>query len=170
MRMTKDDFAKAQSLLKTAGLIMPPVPQELKPRLRERTEWCYSTRVLKVWPYNINEYVNEALNGRPRNYLVLAHAGHGVNSYAMHYFLVRRTLQLFLQVGWGGVYMNAREATTQVNECFRLAGRLLAAVEEAVQSSRLRPADRLTVVATDFYGGFWLPPEKEARGRRLASM
>ncbi len=154
----KPDIAKAEKLLKGAGLIMPPIPHELGLKFRERSKGCFSTRSLRYGPYGIFFYVDEALLGTPRDYVVLAHDGHGANSYAMHYFLVRRPLQLFVQIGWGGAYSNLREDTVLVNECFALARQLVEAVEEVVRSGRLRPEDRLTVVASDFSGGFWVPP------------
>ena len=34
------------------------------------------------------------------DYLLLGHAGHGIQSYAIHYYVVRGPLALFLQIGW----------------------------------------------------------------------
>ncbi|PTL35930.1 hypothetical protein CLG94_07085 [Candidatus Methylomirabilis limnetica] len=163
------NLSKAESLLKSAGLIMPPVPEELIARFRERSSWCFSTRLLSVSPYNIKQYVQEALSGRVQDSLILARAGHGVNTYAMHYFLVHGPLQLFLQISWGGANMDSRQTTAEVNKCFRLVERLLESVGEGLRSGRLRPADRLTVVASNVYGGFWLAPTENGPTQTAAA-
>jgi len=121
----------------------------------------------------IDDYIAEPATGRRGDYVLLAHAGHGVNSYALHYYLVQAPLRLFLQVAWGGVYMDAAEATADVNDCFRLAGELLEAGRNAVRRGRLGPHDRLLVVASSFYGGYCvLPgqpePRAEPRDRSIA--
>ena len=45
---------------------------------------------------------------------MLSHSGHGVNSYAIHYYLVQRPLRMFLQLGWGGVYDDAKEDAAKI--------------------------------------------------------
>jgi hypothetical protein len=92
----------------------------------------------------------------------LAHDGHGINSYALHYYLVRGPLRLFLQMGWGGVYMDGPKTTEEANRCFALVGQLVPAVEAAVRAGRLRPEARFVVAASEFYGCYWIKPgEKE---------
>ena len=102
---------------------------------------------------------------RVENYVLVAQDGHGVNSYAIPYYLVRRPLRLFLQVGWGGVYMDAPKVTEEVNRCFALVGQLVPAVETAVRARRLRADDRLLVAASEFSGCYWIKPGEEKKQR-----
>lgn len=96
---------KARSLWRKTGLAFPTIPEELKRALNERGPWLYSTRSLPMSPYNLQYYLEEAELKRIKRYAVLAHSGHGVNSYAIQYYLLYKRLRLFLHLGWGGVYM-----------------------------------------------------------------
>lgn len=106
------------------------------------------------------KYVGAGLSRTPRAYVLLAHAGHGINSYALHYYLVQRPLILFLQVGWGGAYAHEAKDAAAVNECFRLCHELVAAVDAAVKKGALRLEAKVPVVAADFYPRYNVyPPE-----------
>lgn len=54
--------------------------------------------------------------------------------------------------------MDKLETTANVNRGFIIARELVQAVDKAVQRGRLRSHDRLTVVASDFYGGYCVLP------------
>jgi hypothetical protein len=147
---------QAQHLLARAGLMLPPIPRGLARQFRSRGEWCFSSRAVRRWPYELAWYVENAEKPSTKDYVLLAHAGHGINSYAIHYYLVRGNLHLFLQVGWGGAYMDRNEATAEVNRCFTLAHHLVEALADAPKRRRVARRQRLKIVATDFYGGYWL--------------
>jgi hypothetical protein len=118
-------------------------------------------------PYAFEEYVRDGTRKGVRDFLVLAHAGHGVNSYALHYYLVRKPLHLFLQVSWGGVYMDEVKEKEEINRCFTLTHTLITAVGEAKKTGIFRPGNRLIVVASDLYGGYWCKPGEEQPSRGL---
>lgn len=48
-------------------------------------------------PYNLQYYVEE-MDQADATYVVLAHSGHGTNSYAIQYYLVSGPLRLFLHL------------------------------------------------------------------------
>ena len=83
-------------------------------------------------------------------YALLAHDGHGINSYAIHYYLVWRSLNLFLQLPWGGVYEDSKESKADIRKCFGVASRLVRRVASGAQTS-----GTLTVVGSGFYGSYW---------------
>jgi hypothetical protein len=86
---------------------------------------------------------------------VLSHSGHGVNSYAIQYYLVQGCLCMFLHLGWGGVYMDAEAAVAEIRDCFSMADQVVTAAQKA---GTFQAGERLTVVGSDFYGSYWLPP------------
>jgi hypothetical protein len=142
---------KARQLFQDAGLAFPAIPGELAVRLTELGPWLFSTRPLDASPYDLEHFLFE----KPRqggDYVVLSHSGHGVNSYAIHYYLVRGYLRMFLQLGWGGVYMDDEAAAGNIRNCFSMADRL---VQEAAVVGKLKANQRLIVVASAFYGSFW---------------
>ncbi|MFA4838120.1 MAG: hypothetical protein WC703_01410 [Candidatus Neomarinimicrobiota bacterium] len=146
------DLAKAKALFRKAGLAFPCLPVRLASSLNERGKWIYSTRPIDVSPYDLNHYVNGAGRAETGDYAVLAHSGHGVNSYAIQYYLVCGPLQMFLFLGWGGVYMDAQKTAENIRQCFSLADRIAKDTQK-----KLRPDGRLMVVVSDFYGNYWSP-------------
>lgn len=151
----KRGYRHACALFAASGLTVPLVPWELRRRLREHARWRYATRPLGESPYDIREYLAEAARYRVLDYAVLAHAGHGVNSYALHYYLVHRRLRLFVQIGWGGSYMSDREK--DVCEAFALCDRIVAAANR-VSRARVPEGEYVTVAASTFYGYGWARP------------
>jgi hypothetical protein len=144
-------LAEANALFREAGLPVPAIPPQLAARLEQREPWCYATRELDHSPYDWRAFVDEA-DPAVSDYAVLAHAGHGANSYAIHYYLVHGPLRLFLQLGWGGVYMDAAATTRTVHDCFRLADQLDAAIPT---SRKIPPGASLLIAASDLHGSTW---------------
>lgn len=87
------DIEKARELFRGAGLAFPTIPEELVAQLEERGRWQFSTRPLVNSPYNLHHYVDEVEGTQIEDYAVLAHSGHGVNSYAIQYYLVQNPLR-----------------------------------------------------------------------------
>lgn len=132
------------------GIGPPPVPERFGAALRRVSSHAFATRELTMSTYNIEDWVTEQ---DVPEYLVVGHAGHGVNSYAISYFLVQRNLRLFVQVGLGGVYMDVERARAAVCDGFQAAGGLIGAAERAFSPCRgLAP---MLVVASEFYGSRW---------------
>jgi hypothetical protein len=144
---------------------MPPMPADAKTRLKEREKWCFCTRALKVSPSELQHFVRKAIAGVSPDYVLIAQAGHGVSSSALHYFLVQGPLQLFLQIGWGGGSAEKERSTVLINDCFALAHRLVGAIPEALHRGWLPRQGRITVVGSSLGGGFW---EVAAAGERAS--
>jgi hypothetical protein len=157
--MPMTDLEKARHLFQEAGLTLPTVPEKLAAGLKERGKWLFSTRELEMWPYNLQHYVHER-DGTRGDYAVLSHSGHGVNSYAIQYYLVYGPLRMFLHLGWGGIYMDTDAAASKIRECFSLADEIVPA---AVKVESLVAGEHLTIVGSDFYGSYWSAP---GHGRR----
>jgi hypothetical protein len=156
---------EVQTLLHDAGLDCPPIPGELASRFARRADWCFSTRPVDHSPYDLEHYVTESRQPLS-DYVLIAHAGHGVNSYAIHYYLVRGRLRLFLQLGWGGIYMDKAASTEAANGCIRRARKLVEAAQGVVLGGRLLSQQQLVVVGSDFYGGFCALPGEPQPDRR----
>lgn len=154
------DLERARRLFQEAGLGFPTMPVDLAAELKEQDKWCFSTRKLGMSPYNLQHYVHEADQGAA--YVVLAHSGHSINSYAIQYYLVYGPLRLFLHLGWGGVYMDTDVAAFRIRECFSLADEI---VPVAIKSTKLSAGQPLTVVGSDFYGSYWSPPGRKETKR-----
>lgn len=157
------DVDDARRLFAEAGLDFPTLPDRLAAKLKKRGDWLFSTRAIKISPYELDDYVNETPG---RDYAVLAHSGHGINSYAIQYYLVQRPLHLFLHLRWGGVYVDAKAAAADIRKCFSLADRIVAALPKA---GHLLRDTRLTIVGSDFYGSHWTVADQiQGRNERFA--
>src|SRR5438034_3841054 len=88
------DIEKAKRLFRKARLTFPSIPQELAARLKEQASWQFSTRILGTSPYVLKHYVDESNETQVEDYAVVAHSGHGVNSYALQYYLVYGGLRM----------------------------------------------------------------------------
>lgn len=141
-----NDLDEARTLFLKQGLAFPSLPPELASSLRKHRDWLYSTRPIEMSPYNMDYYVREHY---PGDYAVLAHDGHGVNSWAIQYFLVFRDLRMFLSLSWGGAYMDNDRAVQTIRECFALADRITAIVAEK------RLISPLNIAVSDYDGSFW---------------
>jgi hypothetical protein len=154
---------RARKLFLDAGLPFPTIPEELASRLKEIDKWYFATRQMKIYPYFLKDYVMGT--GRyDSDYVVLAHAGHGENSYAIHYYVVYRYLRLFMQLAWGGWHMDNKKEAEKIRACFALADQL---VEQAGAMKWDKRVGRMTIVVSDYdsRGSYWVPPPKAVEGR-----
>jgi hypothetical protein len=160
---------KAKALFQDTGLEFPWIPEELASRLRELSEWVYSTRSFRMSPYCIDAFYKEAECGVVDDYVVLAHAGYGCNCWALQYFIVYGPLYLFLQIGWGGVYMDPARAKKDINSCFGLADKIMHSIAEAIHSPEssllyrrfMNPMIEIKIFGSDFYGSRWSATGRE---------
>jgi hypothetical protein len=95
--------------------------------LRVLDRWAWATRdinPLDMYMFDPEPFA-EGLSGHPPDYLAICHCGHGVNSYALSYFLVDGPLAVYAQIGWGGAYMDMDRSSRAVGACFEKLSRLL---------------------------------------------
>jgi hypothetical protein len=151
---------RARRVFQEAGLSLPTIPNELSVKLKERSKWLFATREVTTSPYDLRHYVQEGEGGRGQDYAILCHSGHGVNSYALQYYLTHGALRMFLHLAWGGIYMDADKSGKDIRECFSLADKL-SAVGGGLQL--LQPGDVFLIVGSDFYGSYWQPPGERRR-------
>lgn len=138
-----------------AGLGVPPAPAGLRSAVRRHEDWLFDSRdtTQQFSMYALHEWVREATSRPVGNYVALGHAGHGLNSYAIHYYLVCGQLALFTQTHWGGVYQDPDESTARVAATLARCAQLIEAYEAAAAAKTLPPSPaRLVVVESDFSG------------------
>jgi hypothetical protein len=146
---------EARQLFAQAGLPFPFIPPEMRETFEKIEDWVYGTRLKIPWLYEIRQYATEAITTDIADYLLLGHAGHGIQSWAMHYYLVRGPLALFLQIAWGGAYTDEEKAIGQISTRFAQANDLIQKVEEARQKGSFQPGERLIIVSSEFHDSYW---------------
>lgn len=156
-----EGLSKAHAAFAEAGLAFPRLPGSLAKGILQLEPWLFSTRRIRLSPYNLDAFVREAEAGVVDDYAILAHAGHGVNSWALHYYLLHGPLLMLLQFGWGGAYMDAKKSALKIKEGFLLADGLVELVDREVKQGRMSSFEHLRIIASDFYGARWSPPGTE---------
>jgi hypothetical protein len=155
-----------RALFAADDLPFPPLSDALAARLlRDEDEsTVFSTRAaLPASPYQIEVYTRELCRGRaPSDYAVIGFAGHGINSWAAHYYRVMPGLALMIQIEWGGAYTDAELSRTMAERLFAWAGRMQDKAAAARQAGTLPFEKTLLFVFTPFgtSGWAWLDASK----------
>jgi hypothetical protein len=147
-----------RALFRKRGLILADLPGPLAAAMQERSRWCFATRPLPTHPYGHQHYIDEAVDGTVPDYAIIAHAGHGLNSSGILYFLVHGPLALFIKVAWGGAFMDNVVCTANANRAFSLATALGTAATLSPRLQGAAPGERLIVVASDLTESRWRSP------------
>jgi hypothetical protein len=145
-------------------LSAPPVPADLAAAMLARGPIMLSTRSLEDSPYHLGPFLAEvAAQPDMPAYAVAGFAGHGLNSWAAHYYLVTEGLALFIQLPWGGAYLDAERARAEIADQFDWAAKLQSRLELAVQQKKIPPGSRLQVSMTRLAraGWRWLVPGRD---------
>ena len=110
-----------------ARLAPPPIPDRLAPRLRAYDEWVFSTFDPPAPPYDILHYLVELGADDAEDGLLIAHDGHGVMSWALHYYLLNGPLACFLQLPWGRAVSDDTADVERIATAFEHVNALCAA-------------------------------------------
>lgn len=110
----------------------PPVPESLRLELKTFDHWHWGTHY--VSPESMYHFgprlARRLLASDLPHHVGLSYSGHGINSYAITYFLVYRGLVVVTQVGWGGVYMDEELQRAALADVFRGCTSLIDSVDE----------------------------------------
>ena len=136
---SSDGWVDLAATFAEAVLVVPPVPPRLRQGLLRVGEWCWSTRadIDPLAMYVFERYVTEAIDEPVGDYAAVSHAGHGSNSYGLNFDLVHEGVGVFVQHGWGGVYMNPVETRTDIAYSYAVLDQLLKRIKPAPTSARL---------------------------------
>lgn len=101
--------------------------------------------------YDIQKCMTESMRHPDKPFLLFGEAGHGVNSWAMHYYLVNGPLALFVQLPFGGVHMNHEASVGAITGTWGLLRDVIHAADEADVS----PDERLHIIDSAVIGSRW---------------
>jgi hypothetical protein len=151
MSIRKADIKEIQNKFNAEGLPVPRIPRELWRRIYTSYPWSYSSRkVLPASSYNIDWYVQELVEKQIEPYFLLEHAGHGINSRALHFFTVSKYVACFLQIPWGGGYMDKGTQAGEIRLVFSKYDEIMKLTVEKPGSG-----NRIVVYYSGFYGAKW---------------
>ena len=128
----------------------PPVPKDFANDVQWVTPSLVASARLPADPWNINLWLTALEQFAIKDMMVYGVDGYGVNSHALHYYLVRPSLAVFLQFPWGGVYQKP-VSDDEVSEMLEQISALDCLIDEHHQSL-LSQGDKLVVVNSVFAG------------------
>jgi hypothetical protein len=153
---------RARALFAAEELPFPPLPADMAEGLREVAPNVFSTRPADTSPYNLEVFSNEVQRAPGvANYGLVGFDGHGINSWAAHYYLVDDALALFIQMPWGGAYVEPDEARRRIRAAFAWAEQVQAQVKRLRKDGLIPAGWRLLVVVSRFArpGWAWIAPK-----------
>lgn len=146
----------AESYFKQMGLDFPYIPAEEKTKVRALQKELFSSDANRRSPYDLNQRIQEILAQRQENYVTFGLDGHGASSLAMHYYVVKDNLALFIQLAYGGAEpLDVEDERERINGAFCTAELFLKAIEEANKRHSISEGKRLFIVESDFYSHGW---------------
>jgi len=155
-KRTNQDLLEAKGQFEAQGLPFPYIPKEMEAGFKRLRPWVFGTGHRGHGLYNISKFSRDALTRPQEDFLLLGQAGHGIQSYAMHYYVARNPLYLFLQIAYGGAYTDNDEAIDAMNTRYALAEQLIKTLPSAARREDLPPQERWIITSTDFYNSSWV--------------
>jgi hypothetical protein len=145
-----------QTLFERERLPFPPVPKHLAASLQQQGQAWFSTSLLQATPYDMDHFLAEIEDdsGLPE-YAVVGFDGHGTNSWAAHYYLVSDAVALFIQLPWGGAYLDVEPARAEIADLFGWAAELQSKLQIAHERRLIPDGWRLQVAASRFGQAGW---------------
>ena len=151
-------------------LPIPILPGEIAQRIRRVAPWMWTSRESWTSPYDLSAWLSEVLKHPTEDYVMIGHAGHGMNSYALHYYLVYGPLAVFAQFHWGGAYTDQSRTVLSLSRLYEAVESMLTGIAAAVREGRLPESARLIVKQSDFAGHGWRLLESPSESEDLESL
>jgi hypothetical protein len=144
--------AELRSAFEAAALAVPTVPTEFADTLEHRGAWCWSTEPLDTTPYLVEEFVRAFEVDPTHDRLVVAHAGHGMASWFLCYYVSIGSVGVFVHSAWGSS-LDSEEHDAAARA--RFAARLHDADEFIARARANANGSVVAVVASDTAGDRW---------------
>jgi hypothetical protein len=148
-------MACTQALFAAQGLPGLALPAHLTAALLPVGEHILSTRKLAHPLYRLDAWFEAVWRGTESDYAAIGFDGHGMNSWAAHFYLVHGPAAMFLQCRWGNAFDDTVRARERMEGIFGLAGQLLEDLDSAQRTGCLTAGQRLVLRVSDFSRSGW---------------
>jgi hypothetical protein len=156
-----DARAKAEALYRGEGLECPPAVAASN--LQSLGEMAFATRAMAQDLYSFNALVDDwSAAAPPQPYVAFGLAGHGLASFAVHYYALDDLTAVALQVRWGSAFGDAEETRKRYAGLLRTAAKLTRTAAELQAAGRFPKNRRIAVAHSDFHGSRWAWLDKVA--------
>ena len=117
MNKTTIAAAQARAFFTSQELPYPPLPARFEASLVAVSDHLFATLPVKLSAFDLEVWADRVDASSP-DWALLGVDGRGINSWAMHYYLVEGPLALLVQWPWGGVYGDADADRQRIVEAF----------------------------------------------------
>jgi hypothetical protein len=149
------DLLEAKRQFEAQGLPFPYIPQEMQTGFHRMDKWIFGLGRHGRDLYDIEQFKRDALTRPAGDFLLLGQAGQENHSYAMHYYVARNPLYLFLQIDYVGAYTDSAEAVKSMTLRYEQAEMLIKILPGAVRKGLLLPEERWVIADSDLNGASW---------------
>jgi hypothetical protein len=80
----------------------------------------------------------------------------GSRTLVHYYYIVFGPVHMFLQLEWGGIYIDKDAAAAKIRDCFLLAYQIISASKAVFKVS-----NRIIIVCSDFHGNYLEIPDQD---------
>lgn len=148
-------WQEASAMFAATGLPEPP-PSTFRPsELMRVDEQLFATWALQTDPYAFSSFMEESLRLAPDPGLALGFAGHGLQSWAMHYVLREGPLLVGFQVAAEGIYTNADRAREALEGAWELLLQLQEKLTLPAVKSQVPAGRTLVIIDSDLEENLW---------------
>lgn len=131
-------------------LPVPPIPVEMEDSLTLITPNLLASSRLPAEPWNLNLWLTALEQFNIQDMMVYGIDGFGVNSHALHYYLIRPHLAVFLQYPFGGIYQEPANLEEVEEMMVRISA--LDCLIDDLTDTLFEAGDKLVVVHSGFAG------------------
>jgi hypothetical protein len=148
-------WQEASAMFAATSLPEPP-PSTFRPsQLMRIDEHLFATWQPQTDPYAFSSFMQESLRAAPNPGLAFGFAGHGVQSWAMHYVLREGPLLVGFQVAAEGIYTNADRARESLEGAWELLLQLHEKLALTAVKSQLPAGRTLVIIDSDLEDNRW---------------
>ncbi len=122
-------LAAAHAMLQRMGLPLPPLPEAMLTLFGQAGETVFTTNVGTTSLSNRVALVARAARGDAVPGIGLSHEGYGSNNWSLRYHAVVPRVALFVEIPFGGAYMDPDVSRLEVEQAWSSAERLLTAAQ-----------------------------------------
>jgi hypothetical protein len=140
-----DAVVAARAFFASQKLPFPPLPAHFEAKLGAVSEHLFATLPVNVSAFDLEVWADE-VSASSAPLALLGVDGRGINSWAMHYYLVDGPLALFVQSPWGGAYDDEADARSRITRAFDTCAKLQQLVDETMRLGKMPARQRLLVV------------------------
>ena len=134
---------KLETTFNRAHLPTPPLPHSLAVQIRQWDEWLFGTELPDAALYDTEHFVTRAVQRADAEFALIGVSGYGVNNWHLHYYLSLEHLAVFVQVPWGGIYVDEEASREELTHCFDLIAQMIPLGDLVAKK---RPYERLFAV------------------------